>query len=141
MHGDPVSAFGANEAERRHANFLEDAMTEAYVRAGKVHWIAKGADVGVQERTLGPGQVIPWHYHTIITDTTYCVEGSVQIDMLDPPERVVLAVGESHAIPTHRPHQLTAHGERACRFLLIQGVGAYDRHPIDPATWEKSRAR
>ena len=110
-------------------------MAESYVRAGKVDWIAKGTDVGVQERTLGPGEVIPWHYHTIITDTTYCLEGSVQIDLLDPPERVVVGVGESHRIPTHRPHQLTAHGERPCRFLLIQGVGAYDRHPIDPATW------
>ena len=45
-------------------------MTETYVRAGNVTWIARGSDVGVQERTLAPGQEIPWHYHTIITDTT-----------------------------------------------------------------------
>ena len=57
-------------------------MTDTYVRAGKVNWIAKGSDVGVQERTLAPGEVIPWHYHTIITDTTYCIEGTVQIEML-----------------------------------------------------------
>ncbi len=113
-------------------------MSEPYVRAGNVKWIAKGSDVGVQERTLDPGNVIPWHYHTIITDTTYCIEGSVQIDMLDPPERIVLAAGESHAIATNRPHQLTAFGERRCRFLLIQGVGAYDRHPVDPTTWKQS---
>ena len=49
-------------------------MTETYVRAGKINWIAKGSDVGVQERTLAPGEVIPWHYHTLITDTTFCVE-------------------------------------------------------------------
>lgn len=27
-------------------------MAEPYVRAGKVSWIAKGSDAGVQERTL-----------------------------------------------------------------------------------------
>ena len=107
-------------------------MTETYIRAGNVTWIAKGSDVGVQERTLEPGQTIPWHYHTIITDTTYCLGGTVQIEMLDPPERVLLAVGESYAVPTNRPHKITPHGERACRFLLVQGVGKYDRHPVDP---------
>jgi quercetin dioxygenase-like cupin family protein len=110
-------------------------MSEAYVRAGGVNWIAKGADVGVQERTLHPGQEIPWHYHTVITDTTYCLDGSVQIEMLGPAEQVVLAVGQHHAIPTNRPHRITPSGDRSCRFLLIQGVGAYDRHPIDPKTW------
>ena len=113
-------------------------MSEAYVRAGKVNWIAKGADVGVQERTLAPGQVIPWHYHTVIKDITYCLEGTVQIDMLGPTECVLLKVGESHEVPVNRPHHISPHGDSPCRFLLIQGVGAYDRHPVDPQTWEGS---
>jgi len=114
-------------------------MAETYVRAGRIDWIAKGSDVGVQERTLSPGQSIPWHYHTIITDTTYCLEGRVQIEMLGPPERVLLDVGQSHAIPTNRPHQITPHGERPCRFLLVQGVGQYDRHPVNPQQWKDQR--
>ena len=97
--------------------------------------IAKGSDVRVQERTLAPGQEIPWHYHSAINDTTYCVEGTVQIEMLGPPEKVLLVSGESHAVPTNRPHRVTPHGDRPCRFLLVQGVGKYDRHPIDPKTW------
>lgn len=110
-------------------------MSEGYVRAGNVDWVAKGTDVGVQERTLGPGQEIPWHYHTTITDTTYCLEGSVRIELLGPTEVVILGVGERHAIPVNRPHRITANGNGACRFLLVQGVGAYDRHPVDPAQW------
>jgi len=113
-------------------------MTEPYVRAGKINWIAKGSNVGVQERTLAPGQVIPWHYHTVITDTTYCLEGTVQIELLGPPERVLLSVGQSCAIATNRPHQITAHGDVPCRMLLVQGVGDYDRHPVDPKTWQPS---
>ncbi|MGH9721421.1 MAG: cupin domain-containing protein [Bryobacteraceae bacterium] len=107
-----------------------------YVRAGKINWIAKGSDVAVQERTLAPGEVIPWHCHTIITDTTYCLEGTVQIEMLGPPERVLLSLGQSQVVQTNRPHQVTPHGDRPCRFLLVQGVGKYDRHPVDPKTWK-----
>jgi quercetin dioxygenase-like cupin family protein len=114
-------------------------MTETYVRRGKVKWIVKGSDVGVQERTLAPGDEIPWHYHTVITDTAYCIEGVVRIDMLDPPEHVLLAPGESHAVAPHRPHQIMAEGEHPCRFLLIQGVGDYDRHPLDPTTWHGTK--
>jgi hypothetical protein len=25
-----------------------------------------------------------------------------------------------------------------CRMLLVQGVGEYDRHPVDPKTWKRS---
>ena len=115
---------------------MEQAMTETYIRAGKINWIARGSDVGVQERTLAPGEVIPWHYHTIITDTTYCIEGMVQIEMLDPHERALLAIGQSCCVPPNRPHQVTPHGDRPCRFLLVQGVGRYDRHLVDPKRWK-----
>lgn len=110
-------------------------MSETYIRAGQVNWIAKGADVGVQERTLYPGQEIPWHYHSTIQDTSYCLEGAMLLEMLDPAEKVLLGVGESYAVPAKRPHRITPHGENACRFLLVQGVGTYDRHPVDPRSW------
>jgi mannose-6-phosphate isomerase-like protein (cupin superfamily) len=111
-------------------------MAEPYMRAGKVNWIAKDSDVGVQERVLEPGQAIPWHYHSVITDTTYCIEGTVQIEMLGPAERVVLGPGQSHAVPTNRPHKITPYGDKPCRFLLVQGVGKYDRHAVDPTAWQ-----
>lgn len=112
-------------------------MTETYVRAGKVNLIAKGSDVRVQERTLAPGNEIPWHYHTLITDTTYCIEGTVRIEMLDPPEQVVIARGQCHAVPPNRPHRVTPDGDHSCRFLLVQGVGKYDRHPVNPTMWKR----
>ena len=56
--------------------------------------------------------------------------------MLSPPERVQLAVGQSHAVAANRPHKITPHGERPCRFLLVQGVGQYDRHPVEPESWQ-----
>ena len=111
-------------------------MTETYVRAGKVNWIAKGSDLGVQERTLAPGEVEQYSSPATTISTTYCIEGTVQIEMLGPPERVLLGVGQSYAVPTNRPHQITPHGDIPCRFLLVQGVGKYDRHPVDPKSWK-----
>jgi quercetin dioxygenase-like cupin family protein len=106
-------------------------MTDSYIRAGNVNWVARGADVGVQERTLYAGDVIPWHYHTVITDTTYCLEGVVRIEMLEPAEFVLLNPGQSQPVPPNRPHKITSEGDKPCRFLLVQGVGKYDRHPVD----------
>jgi quercetin dioxygenase-like cupin family protein len=115
-------------------------MTEPYIRAGNVNWIARGSDVGVQERTLHAGDVIPWHYHTVITDTTYCLEGVVRIEMLEPAECVLLTPGQSQPIPPNRPHQITPEGDQPCRFLLVQGVEKYDRHAIDPQAYSASAA-
>ena len=54
--------------------------------------------------------------HTVITDKTYCMEGTVQIEMLGPSERVLLTAGQSYAVPTNRPHRVTPHGDSPCRF-------------------------
>lgn len=135
MRHDALQRVARELAFRPRFDDWRITVSETYVRAGNVQWIAKGTDVGVQERTLAPGQEIPWHYHTVITDTTCCLEGTVQIEMLGPPERVLLSAGQRHGIPAHRPHRITPYGDRPCRFLLVQGVGAYDRHPVDPATW------
>jgi quercetin dioxygenase-like cupin family protein len=109
---------------------------QPYQRAGVIAVVARSADVMVQERTLQAGQVIPWHYHSTIADTAYALEGTVSIERLGPRERVLLTPGQRLVTPPGRPHQVTSAGPGACRFLLIQGVGPYDRHPIDPATWK-----
>jgi hypothetical protein len=83
-----------------------------------------------------PGQSIPWHYHTVITDTTYCIEGTVQVEMLGPPERVLLEVGESHAVPTNRPTRSLLTAIDRAAFSSYRASARYDRHPVDPKTWE-----
>ena len=35
---------------------------------------------------------------------------------------------------------LTPHGDEPRRFLLVQGVGTYDRHPVEPSTWKAEAA-
>ena len=37
--------------------------------------VAETDDLRVSILTFAPGQEVPWHYHSRITDTFYCLEG------------------------------------------------------------------
>ncbi|TSA15208.1 MAG: cupin domain-containing protein [Betaproteobacteria bacterium] len=92
----------------------------------KISMIAKGSDVLVREYTLGPGESIPWHHHTQVTDHYYCLEGSVLIETPAPDARRELMPGESSTVTPPTAHQVSNPSGDPCRFLLIQGVGKYD---------------
>ena len=92
----------------------------------KISVIAKGADVLVREYVLGPGESIPWHHHTQVTDHYYGLEGKVLIETRAPLARRELVSGESTAVTPPTPHHASNPYGEPCRFLLIQGVGKYD---------------
>ncbi len=101
------------------------------VRAGlyqvnRISVIAKGADVLVREYLLDPGQFIPWHHHTEVTDHYYGLEGRVLIETRTPAARRELGPGESAAVIPPTAHHVSNSSDQPCRFLLIQGVGKYD---------------
>ncbi len=86
----------------------------------------------VQVLTLGPGEAVPWHYHTEITDIFVAIEGRVLIETLAPARRHDLTPGRHCVVQAGTAHTVySASGER-CRFTIIQGVGVYDYVPIDP---------
>ena len=88
--------------------------------------IAKGADVLVREYVLGPGEFIPWHHHTQVTDNCYSLEGVVLIETRAPAMRRELNPGESATVTPPTAHRVSNSTGKPCRFLLIQGVGKYD---------------
>ena len=95
-------------------------------QAKKISVIAKGADVLVREYVLGPGEFIPWHHHTQVTDHYYSLEGVVLIETRAPDMRRELNPGESATVIPPTAHHVSNSSDRPCRFLLIQGVGKYD---------------
>jgi quercetin dioxygenase-like cupin family protein len=92
----------------------------------KISVIAKGTDVLVREYVLGPGESIPWHHHTQVTDHYYCLEGKVLVATRAPASQRELAAGASTTVPPPIAHHVSNLSEETCRFLLIQGVGQYD---------------
>jgi quercetin dioxygenase-like cupin family protein len=92
-----------------------------------VQTVVEGSDVRARVFTLAPGEVIPWHYHRETTDHYFVLDGIVSISTR---ERDVtarnLSAGGSDKIAPGTPHLIANGGDTDCRFLLIQGVGAYD---------------
>ena len=104
---------------------MSEAKPQPYkVRA--VHVVAKGADVLVREYTLDPGEAIPWHRHSEVSDYYYGLEGMVVIETRAPAARHEIGVGQSATVTPPTVHHVSNPGTGACRFLLIQGVGKYD---------------
>jgi quercetin dioxygenase-like cupin family protein len=93
--------------------------------------VAEVPGLRVRELTLAPGQCVPWHHHTHITDTFFCMEGPMQVRTRDPDERHVLAPGATVAIGPNTPHRVEGVNGGACRVMIVQGVGQYDSVP-DP---------
>lgn len=93
--------------------------------------ILETQEVRVREMILDPENEVPWHTHGEIDDTMYCLEGAVRIELRNPEERILLLPGERCQVTVGRPHRVVAAGDRAARYLLVQGVGCYDFQPLE----------
>ena len=91
--------------------------------------IAEAPGLRVQILTLGKGEDVPWHYHTEITDTFACLDGPMVVKM--PAGDHVLKAGDTFAVPPNTPHRVCGTDGGACRFLVVQGVGAHDFIPAE----------
>lgn len=93
------------------------------------------ATAGMQARifTLAAGEEIPWHFHSTVADWYVCLEGSVQVQTRAPRRVDVLAPGGMAKVEPKTAHHVASAGKDRCRFLLLQGVGAYDYHPVGGA--------
>lgn len=111
--------------EQQHTNYV--------VTSRKI--IAAGSDVYVKEFVLAPGEEVPWHYHTDIFDVFYCIEGQLNVDTADIFSREQLStasldVGDSFKVEAGVAHRPFNPGSGRCRFVIIQGIGAYDYLPF-----------
>ena len=100
----------------------------AYAIANKQS-IAQSPDVRVTLMTFDPGQEIPWHTHSNITDTSFCLKGEVELSLRGPDETVRLTSGQWREVHIERAHRVRCLGPGQCEVLLVQGVGEYDFMP------------
>ena len=81
--------------------------------------VAEGTDLRVQVLTLAAGQCVPWHYHSEIFDSFVCLEGPMVVETRAPRNEYLLT-----------PGQRCGQADGPCKFLIVQGVGAYDFVPV-----------
>ena len=88
--------------------------------------LVAGANVQARLFTLAPGESVPWHYHSEITDHYFVLRGALTIVTRSPASERVLEIGDRHRLSPGTAHFLANCGAADCRFLLLQGVGKYD---------------
>lgn len=91
--------------------------------------IVETPEVRVTLMTLGPGEATPWHSHSIVADTAFRLDGEVAVERRGPAGDVTslpLLPGEPCRMEPGQVHRVVNLGVTPCRFLLVQGVGAYD---------------
>ena len=92
--------------------------------------VMEGADMRVSVLTLGPGDCIPWHYHSQITDIFVCLEGSLVVETRAPQNHYTLKQSERCSVPPKIAHYVHGEEDGPAKFLIIQGVGVYDNVPV-----------
>jgi quercetin dioxygenase-like cupin family protein len=80
---------------------VSEARPQPY-KVRRIHVVAKGTDVLVREYTLDPGDAIPWHRHSEVSDYYYGLEGMVVIETRNPAARHEIRVGQFATVPPQR---------------------------------------
>ncbi|MFP6746687.1 MAG: cupin domain-containing protein [Alphaproteobacteria bacterium] len=92
--------------------------------------VMEGADMRVNVLTLAESECIPWHYHSHITDSFVCLEGSMVVETRAPRAEYVLEPGQRCEVPPMVAHSVHGLDDGPFKFLIIQGVGVYDNVPV-----------
>ena len=71
---------------------------QAYELEGR-ELIAEAEGLRVQVLTIGPGQCVPWHRHTWISDTFICLEGPMVLETHESDATIRLDAGERATVP------------------------------------------
>jgi quercetin dioxygenase-like cupin family protein len=103
----------------------ETTMQPAYA-VKDIETVAEGRDLRARLYTLAPGEVIPCHFHSQVTDRYFCLAGTLRVETRAPDADERIAAGGRYDIAPRIHHRISNGGADDCRFLLLQGIGAYD---------------
>ena len=84
----------------------------------------------VQIMGLAAGEQVPWHWHSEVDDTFVCMEGPMVVETRAPAAVHDLMPGERVTVPVKTAHLVRGKDGGPCKFVLIQGIGAHDFHPV-----------
>jgi quercetin dioxygenase-like cupin family protein len=106
-------------------------MAEPY-DVKSIEVLARGEGYFVRAYVYAPGQEVPWHRHSEVTDLTCCVSGEITLETA--AGAMVLGPGERAVTPPGEIHRLANRGQSDCHLLLIQHGGRYDFLAMNPPT-------
>lgn len=92
--------------------------------------LAEVPGLRVRLLSLLKGQSVPWHFHSTITDTFFCMRGPMRVLTREPDLSHTLYAGDTLAVSPGTPHCVEGVSSAGCQFMIIQGVGKYDYVPV-----------
>jgi quercetin dioxygenase-like cupin family protein len=92
--------------------------------------VMEGADMQAKVYTLAAGQSVPWQYHSEIIDHIFCLVGPMVVETRAPRVVNELKSGDNCAVFPKTAHRVYGKDNGPCRYLILQGVEAYDFMPV-----------
>lgn len=74
---------------------------------------------------LDPGEQSPWHLHSELVETVFCLQGAIEVQIEMPGTRTSLLPGERLVIAPLLKHRLVNRQSVVSTYLLVQS-GRYD---------------
>ncbi|MEQ8440328.1 MAG: cupin domain-containing protein [Alphaproteobacteria bacterium] len=96
----------------------------------RVEIVEETPDLRVLHMTLNAGEKVPWHWHSKVTDRFFCLAGRVEVESRAPRDLHSLRPGDSCAMDPMVAHEVRNVGSDTAKLIVVQGVGAYDYHPV-----------
>ena len=84
-------------------------------------------DVSATILDLAADEEVPWHYHSEITDHIICLVGTIEVSQRSPEVVSKLQPGQRCTVANGSIHRVKNVGGAAAKYLIVQGVGKYDR--------------
>jgi quercetin dioxygenase-like cupin family protein len=78
---------------------MENTRSPPSYAVKNIETVANGSDLRARLYTLAPGDMIPWHFHSQITDWYFCLGGCLRIEMRASPAEELLAASKTYSIP------------------------------------------
>jgi quercetin dioxygenase-like cupin family protein len=100
------------------------------IREEDCEMVSEAPELRAVRITLDPDRHVPWHWHSAVDDHFICLQGIVEIETRAPRQSYRLKPGEECRVTKKIAHAVfNPTAETAC-FMVIQGVGSYDCHPV-----------
>ena len=115
----------------RNSAETEKALDAVRASLSTLEVVDERDGVKITRIILEPGEEVPWHRHTEVTDTFYPVVGPITIETKTPDGTVEVAAGDVFQTEVGQPHRVSNGTRHRVQFLLIQGGGAFDFVPMD----------
>lgn len=90
-------------------------------------------EVRVAEFSIEPNSVGSVHYHTRVNELCICLEGRMQVHQ-QGLETITLLPGQKTNIAPGSVHTVENPDAVLCKYMVVQGPGAYDLVRLSPDT-------